>query len=150
MSLNFNQYATEGNTFIKNYAEAMSMENERDKAGRILTSVLHALRDIISTEESLQFIAQLPMFVKAVYVNGWSIKKKKVKARNMVDFIDLVRKHDGPAATNDFEYNDKVAEDHIRNTFKFLKKHVSKGEMEDIRDGLPKDLKNLIATYIEI
>ena len=150
MSLNFNQYASEGNAFMKNYAEAMSMENERDKAGRILTSVLHALRDIISTEESLQLIAQLPMFVKAVYVNGWTIKKKKVKARNLVDFIDLVRKHDGPAATNDFEYNDKVAEDHIRNTFKFLKTHVSKGEMEDIRDGLPKDLKNLISTYIEI
>lgn len=150
MGLNFNQYASEGNAFMKQYAKEMNLGDNRDKAGRILTSILHALRDIITTEESLQFIAQLPMFVKAVYVNGWTIRKKKVKARNMTEFIDLVRKHDGPAAINDFEYSEEVAEGYIQATFVFLRKYVSMGEMEDIRDGLPKDLKSMIASYIII
>ncbi|MGI9547388.1 MAG: DUF2267 domain-containing protein [Flavobacteriaceae bacterium] len=144
MALNFNQYATEGNTFIKEYAKEMNLAGNRDKAGRILTSILHALRDIISPTESLQFIAQLPMFLKAVYVNGWNLKKDKPRIKKMAEFIELVRKHDGPAAINDFEYSDEVAERYIDTTFIYLRKYVSLGEMEDIRDGLPKDLKSMI------
>lgn len=144
MALNFNNYAKEGNTFMKEYAKEMNLSDNRDKAGRILTSILHALRDIITPAESLQFVAQLPMFLKAVYVNGWSLKKDKPKVKRMPEFIDLVRKHDGPAAVNDFEYSDEVAEQYIDTTFIYLRKYVSLGEMEDIRDGLPKDLKSMI------
>ena len=89
MALNFNQYAAEGNRFMKEYTKQMGFGKDTDKAGRILSSILHALREIIPVEESLQFIAQLPMFIKAVYVNGWSIKKKKQKIKHMADFIDL-------------------------------------------------------------
>ncbi|MCE2613003.1 DUF2267 domain-containing protein [Flavobacteriaceae bacterium D16] len=148
MALNFNQYATEGNTFLKHYAKEMNLGDNREKAGRILTAILHALRDIITTEESLQFIAQLPMFLKAVYVNGWTIRRDRPKVRRIPEFIDLVRKHDGPAAINDFEYSDEVAEQYINTTFIYLRKYVSLGEMEDIRDGLPKELKSLIYSNI--
>ncbi|MBD0851110.1 DUF2267 domain-containing protein [Maribacter arenosus] len=148
MALNFNQYAAEGNTFLKNYAKEMNLGKDTDKAGRILSAILHALRDIIPTAESLQLIAQFPMFLKAVYVNGWTIKKERPKIKQMADFVDLVRKHDGPAAINDFEYNDEVAEQYIDTTFILLRKYVSLGEMEDIRDGLPKDLKTMIYSNI--
>jgi uncharacterized protein (DUF2267 family) len=73
MALNFTQFATEGNTFLKKYAKEMNLANNTDKAGRILSSILHALRDVITTQESLQLISQFPMFLKAVYVNGWTI-----------------------------------------------------------------------------
>lgn len=144
MALNFNQYATEGYTFLKDYTKEMNLGNDQDKAGRIFTAIMHALRDIIPTEESLQFIAQLPMFLKAVYVNGWTIKKKKPRVKHMAHFLDLVREHDGPAAINDFEYSDEVAERYVETTFIYLRKYVSMGEMKDIRDSLPKDLKSMI------
>ncbi|SEL26543.1 Uncharacterized conserved protein, DUF2267 family [Maribacter orientalis] len=144
MALNFNQYATEGNAFLKDYAKEMNMPNDRNKAGRVFTSIMHALRDIIPTEESLQLISQLPMFLKAIYVNGWSIKKEKPKVKNMAEFLDLVRAHDWPAAINDFEYSDEVAEQYVDTTFIYLRKYISLGEMEDIRDSLPKDLKSMI------
>lgn len=144
MALNFNQYATEGNTFLKEYTKEMNLGEDRDKAGRILTAILHALRDIIPPEESLQFIAQLPMFLKAVYVNGWRIKKDKPKVKHFAQFLDLVREHDGPSAVNDFEYSDEVAERYVDTTFIYLRKYVSLGEMQDLRDGLPKDLKSMI------
>ena len=148
MALNFNQYATEGNTFLKNYTKEMNLGDNKDKAGRILSSILHALRDIIPTEESLQLIAQFPMFLKAVYVNGWTIKKNRPKIKQMADFVDLVKKYDGPSAINDFEYNDEVAEQYIDTTFILLRQYISLGEMEDIRDGLPKDLKSMIYSNI--
>lgn len=144
MALNFNQYATEGNTFLKDYAKEMNMPHDRNRAGRIFTAIMHALRDIIPPQESLQFIAQLPMFLKAIYVNGWNIKKEKPKVKRMADFLDLVRTYDWPVEVNDFEYTDDLAERYVDTTFIYLRKYVSLGEMEDIRDALPKDLKSMI------
>ena len=148
MALNFNQYATEGNTFLKEYANKMGMKNEPEKAGRIFISIMHALREIIPVEESMQFIAQLPMFLKATYVNGWRIKKQKPKIKRMEDFIDLVKQFDGPAAINDFGYENDLTEKYIDVTFIYLRKYISLGEMQDIRDRLPKDLKSMIYSNI--
>ncbi|MBT8187969.1 MAG: DUF2267 domain-containing protein [Croceitalea sp.] len=148
MALNFNHYASEGNRFLKEYTKKMNLGEDTAKGGRILTSVLHALRDIIPINESFQFMAQLPMFLKAVYVHGWRPQSKKIKVKHLPDFIDLVRKHDGAAAVNDFEYSDEVAERYIKTTFIFLRNYVSLGELEDIRDSLPKDLKDLVYSNI--
>lgn len=145
MALNFNQYAAEGNTFLKMYAQEIGLSENRDSAGRILMSVLHGLRAIISTEESLQFISQLPMFLKAVYVNGWSMKKEHKKVKNMTEFIDLIRTFDGNTAFYDFE-TDEIAEEDIKTTFELLNKYVTPGEMEDIKGELPKKLKKIIST----
>ncbi len=144
MGFNFDQYTAEGNAFLNDYAKQLSMENDRDRAGRVMTSILYALRDIISPAESMQLIAQLPMFIKAIYVSGWAMGKKRTRVKNLTDFIQLMKKHDGTAANNDFGYEDDAAENFIRTTFLFLKRYVSQGELEDIRDVLPKDLKNII------
>ncbi|WP_222983392.1 DUF2267 domain-containing protein [Flagellimonas meishanensis] len=144
MALNFNQYATEGNTFLKDYAKQLGLEKDTEKAGRIFASIMHALREIIPVEESMQFIAQLPMFLKAVYVNGWRVKKRKPKIKRMDEFVELVKQMDEPAAINDYGYENELAEKYIDLTFIYLRKYVSLGEMEDIRDGLPKDLKSMI------
>ncbi|GGK18055.1 hypothetical protein GCM10007962_10310 [Yeosuana aromativorans] len=142
MALNFTQFATEGNTFLKKYAKEMNLANNTDKAGRILSSILHALRDVITTQESLQLISQFPMFLKAVYVNGWTIQKRQ-KIKTMTEFIDLVRKYDGVTSVHDFE-SDEVAENYIDTTFIILRKYISLGELEDLRTVLPKNLKSMI------
>ena len=142
MALNFNQFAKEANGFLKDYTEELCLDGDLDKAGRILSSILHGLREIISTEESLQLIAQFPMFLKAVYVNGWSSHKKK-KVKNMTDFIDLVREFDGTTSIYDFK-SDQVAESYIHSTFIMLRRYISLGELEDIRTELPKDLKHMV------
>lgn len=144
MALNFNQYANEGRSFLKAYTKHMGFGPDQDKAGRILTSTLHALRDIIPFEESLQLIAQFPMFLKAVYVNGWTTRRRPDRIKHMEEFIQMVREHDGVAAVNDFGYEDDLAEKYIQLTFTFLRKNVSLGELEDVRDSLPKDLKHMI------
>ncbi|MEX1383542.1 DUF2267 domain-containing protein [Lutibacter sp.] len=142
MSLNFNQFAAEANSFLKEYTKELNLKNDTDKAGRILTSVLHGLREIISIQESLQLIAQFPMFLKAVYVNGWSSHKKK-RVKNMEEFIDLIRDFNGVTAFHDFE-NEEQTENYIHTTFILLRKFISLGEMEDIRSELPKDLKSIV------
>lgn len=142
MSLNFNQFAVEANSFLKDYAKQMNLNNDVDKAGRILSSILHGLREVISTEESLQLIAQFPMFLKAVYVNGWSSHKKQ-KVKSFDDFLDLIRAFDGNTFLHDFGSDDQ-AENYIKTTFIALRKYISLGELEDIRTELPKDLKFMV------
>jgi len=142
MALNFNQFASEANVFLNEYAKKMNLNDDTEKAGRVLSSILHGLREVISIEESIQLIAQLPMFLKAVYVNGWSLRKKR-KIKNTEEFIDLIREFDGGTSLYDFA-NDDIAENYIVITFIMLRKYISLGELEDIRSGLPKDIKSLI------
>lgn len=142
MALNFNHFAAEANTFLKEYSKEMNLVNDTEKAGRILSSILHALREVISVEESIQLMAQFPMFLKAVYVNGWTTRKRD-KVKNMTEFIDLVRKYDGVTSVHDFE-SDEIAENYIDTTFILLRKYISFGELEDIRSELPKDLKSMV------
>lgn len=142
MSLNFNQYAREGNAFLKDYAKKLNMPDDTDRAGRILSSILHGLRKVITVEESLQLISQFPMFLKAVYVNRWTTRKKQ-KVKNMTEFIDLIRELDGVIALHDFG-SEEIAENYINSTFMMLRKYVSLGELEDLRTVLPRDLKSMV------
>ncbi len=119
------------------------MEQDPDRAGRILTSVLHAFREIIPTAESFQFMAQLPMFLKAVFVNGWSLNRRGPKIKNQEQFMKLVREQNPQSANVDFGYDLEDTVRYVEATFIFLRQYVSSGEMKDIRDTLPKDLKNL-------
>jgi uncharacterized protein (DUF2267 family) len=146
MALNFNQFAAEANTFMKTYTKELGLAEDTKKAGRILSAILHAFRDVISMEESLQLIAQFPMFLKAVYVNGWT-KHKTDKIKTMTDFIDLVRKYDGVTSVHDFE-SDEKAENYIDTTFILLRRYISLGEMEDLRSELPKELKSMVYSNI--
>jgi uncharacterized protein (DUF2267 family) len=141
MALNYNQFAVEANTFLRKYTKELNLEST-DQAGRILSSILHGLRDVISIEESLQLIAQFPMFLKAVYVNGWTSHKKE-KIKTLTEFIDVVRKYDGVTSIHDFG-SDELAEKYIDLTFIVLRKYISLGELEDLRSELPKDLKSMV------
>ncbi|MDH5415548.1 MAG: DUF2267 domain-containing protein [Flavobacteriaceae bacterium] len=142
MALNFNQFAAEANEFMKDYTKELMLDGDTEKAGRILSSTLHGLREVISFEESLQLMAQFPMFLKAVYVNGWSAPKKK-RVKNINDFIDLVRSFDGAPAMYDFK-SYELSEQYINSTFLLLRRYISSGELEDIRTELPKDLKSIL------
>lgn len=142
MALNFKQFEIEANEFMKDYNHELNLGGDMEKAGRILSAILHGLRELISFEESLQLLAQLPMFMKAVYVNGWSSHKKN-KIKTMNEFIDLIRKYDAPTAMHDFETYE-LSEKYITATFMLLRRYVSLGELDDIRSELPKDLKYML------
>ena len=148
MALNFNQFAAEANEFLKEYDKELMLDGDRDKAGRILSSILHGLREVIPTEESLQLLAQLPMFLKAVYVNGWTVRKRN-KVKNMNEFVDLIRDFDGLTSMHDFS-SYELAIQYIHTTFLLLSRYISSGELNDIKSGLPKDLKAIVYHKIMI
>lgn len=149
MALNFDKYAQAGNQFINELGVALDHPENRESTGRKLKAVLHTLRDQLNVEESVQLISQLPMFLKAVYVENWTPHKPKNKIRQIDEFYEHVRTSN--ARTLDFDFPTiKDANRTVAVVIYMLKKYVSEGEMEDIKAVLPKELKPLIEIAVVI
>ena len=142
MTPNFDKYAQKSNLFLKEVANELHIPEDRGKALRILRAVLHGLRDRIPPQESLQLIAQLPMFIKAIYVESWKWSPNNKGLRHLDDFMMSVKKHDGVSGPNDFE-NPEQTEKNIKAVFRVLKRHVSEGEIADVVATLPSSLRPL-------
>ena len=144
MTLNFEKYAQTGHTFVKKIATELGDKNDTSTAGRILRSTLHVLRDQSSAEESMHFISQLPMFIKAIYVDGWkAFGKKKAKVRHLDDFIEEVHKQNRATGHDDFSSQEGCYLA-VHAVFRVIKAYVSEGELEDLRHTLPEELKPLL------
>lgn len=140
--MNFEKYAAKGNLFIKELAQELGDPDNRARAGRVLKAVLRALRDRLSHEESMHLLAQLPMCIKALYVDGWKLTKTPEKIRSIPDFIAEVRKHDSPRGELDFA-DDEQAVQAVKAVFRVIKRHISDGEAQDVEAELPRQLKEL-------
>lgn len=144
MALNFDQFAGEGNKFLKDFAQELGYPDDRPRAARVLRSLLHTLRDLMTPEENVELLSQFPMFLKAAYVDGWSLRgSKKPRIRTMDDFIKEVRRRDGSASEHDFETDNDV-DKAATVLFLVLRRYVSLGELEDIKAVLPKQLKPML------
>lgn len=142
MNSHIEKYIQKTNTIINEVAEALHAPGDTDKALRALRVVLHALRNRLTTEENLELVAQLPMLLKGLYVDGWSLRLQPVRIRHIIDFIDEVRWTGGDVWDNDFPDEDSTL-DAITAVFSVLKHHVSAGEIRHIIDVLPRELKQL-------
>lgn len=143
MALNFNKYVTDGEQFVKEVATELETPGDVARGGRILRAVLHAFRNRMTVTESLQLISQLPMLIKAIYVDGWRLNKEARTIRHLGDFIEAVREAGGRATLSDF-VTDYEVEKAIHAVFKVLKNHVSEGEIQDVLATLPVELKPLL------
>ncbi|MGZ8557021.1 MAG: DUF2267 domain-containing protein [Chitinophagaceae bacterium] len=145
MSLNFEKYTAKGNEFVRLVADELDVS--RDKAGRIIRAVLHSLRNRLSHEESFQLMAQLPMVLKGIYVDGWHFDKDFTRISHLKNFLEEVRQEDGGLAGYDFG-NDAKAGVAVASVFKAMTYFVSEGEMKDIIDVMPAELKEFIKKNI--
>ena len=106
------------------------------KAYLALRTVLHALRDRLTVQEAVQLGAQLPMLIRGFYYEGWTLKGKPHKERHKEDFLDHIRDAFPDDVTVD-------AQRVCRTVFRVLARHTSKGEIEDVKHVLPKELREL-------
>ncbi len=111
--------------------------NDRpQKAYLALRAVLHALRDRLTVDEAVQLGAQLPMLIRGLYYEGWTLKGKPRKERHEKEFLDHIAKAFKEDAVMDPRH---VA----RAVFKVLSRRTSSGEIEDVKHILPKPLREL-------
>ena len=103
-----------------------------------LRAVLHALRDRLTTPEIAQLGAQLPIFIRGLYYEGWNPSQTPVKSRSKNLFFRQVRAEFMHTRNPDID-----PEQVTRAIFRVLAKHISKGELDQVRAILPQELRDL-------
>jgi uncharacterized protein (DUF2267 family) len=142
--MKFEQYAAEANKFVMEVAQELGNPEDTNSAYRIMKSVLHTVREILSPEESLHLIAQLPLAIKGVYVDSWHLPARR-RIRSMEEFLECLRSQNVPSAARDFG-DDQTAKHHIKIVLNVLKRHVATGEIQDMIDQFPTELIELWLT----
>ncbi len=123
------------NAWLKGLVEELGWQ-DRHRAYRALRAVLHALRDRLTVEETADLGAQLPMLIRGLYYEGWTPSGKPVKERKREDFLAHIEAafRDEPAT-----FPEAVA----RAVFQVLQRHVSAGEIGDVKQILPTQIRAL-------
>lgn len=145
MAVEFNQYAARGNELLARLDKELGNKG-REHAGRVLRAVLHALRNRISPEESLQLIAQLPMALKGLYVDGWKLSTIHKSVKTLDDLTDEIITEGGRTTWRDFS-SKADAMLALRSVMKVLSQFISPGEWKDIAAIMPEDLRAEVKTW---
>jgi len=139
----FDNHCQEANRFIKDLALQLGTPDDTDHAIRILRCVFKALRRRIIPDESLHIISQLPLILKGLYVDGWDINEPLSEAKTFDEFLFDIRNNTEASSGVDFA-NDELARKKITTVFSALKEFVSEGELDHIRDELPKEIAEIV------
>ena len=126
------------NLWLDELADYLDLES-RQKAYKALRAVLHTLRDVLSVEENAQLSAQLPLIIRGIYFEGWKPGGDVLHLRNKRTFLGYIYHHLHPG----FNEVDIDTERVAKAVFLLLSRHISEGEIEDIKALLDKPIKDV-------
>ncbi|MEU1397037.1 DUF2267 domain-containing protein [Micromonospora zamorensis] len=125
------------NLILKDIENAYGWPKERrNQSYAALRTVLHLLRDRLPVDESVEFAQQLPVLVRGIYFDGWVPSDVPIKL-NRDDFLYEVRQG--------FPYDAKGGPERVTQVvLDTLRRHVTQGEWQDVKDTMPKDLAKMM------
>lgn len=116
---------------------AADLDLDAHQAYRALRAVLHALRDRLSPVEAAELAAQMPMLIRGLYYEGWTPTGKPHRVKRPEEFLEHVR------AELSGGFDDERAAEAVAAVFRLLNRHISAGELDDVRHCLPHALRAL-------
>lgn len=123
------------NIWLKDLMQELQWDDYQ-RAYRALRTVLHALRDRLPIEEATDLGAQLPMLVRGFYYEGWSPGHTPVPEHKLEQFLEHINvQFQGEP--------DADGEQITRAVFRTINKHVTAGEIEDVKHNLPEAIRAL-------
>lgn len=121
--------------WINDLERSMDWQN-KPRAYRLLKAVLHALRDHLQVNEAADLGAQLPTLIRGVYYEQWRPAATPVKNRHLDGFLAMV---DKSFAADPLDDTSEAA----AAVFALLSNKISAGEIADVRQCLPAELRAL-------
>jgi len=101
-----------------------------------LRAVLHCPRDRLTVNEAAQLADQLPMLVRGIYYEAWHPAGKPEKIRSRDEFLSRISAH--------FSRTRPINAEHAaRAVFQVLQDHVSAGEIREVMEELPHEIRML-------
>lgn len=119
------------NTWLRDILSQLNWQS-KDSAYQALRGTLHALRDRLPAEEAVNLAAQLPLLVKGMYYDGWTLRDKPEKFKKE-EFARRVHEQFG------FDESINPAEI-IRAVLRVMYRHMGDGELRDVRSNMSKDI----------
>jgi uncharacterized protein (DUF2267 family) len=111
---------------------------DRHRAYHALRVVLHSLRDHLPMEQVIALGAQLPMLIRGFYYEGWRPNGKPRRERRREEFLDHI--------TEQLAGSSIASEEVVRGILHVLNMHLSGGQIEAVKQCLPKELRSLWPT----
>jgi uncharacterized protein (DUF2267 family) len=131
---NFSHAANQAQQWVNELAEDLKWNEQ--KAYRLLRSVLHTLRDWLSPQEMADLSAQLPVLIRGIYFEGWNPMEAPAFDRKKRDFVIRVRAN--MVGDSDIDIDAPISA-----VFKLLDRHISHGEIVQVRNSMKKSLREL-------
>jgi uncharacterized protein (DUF2267 family) len=125
------QQAQEWIKQVRDYADLA----DEDQAYSVLRAVLHQLRDRLTLEEAFDLAVQLPTLVRGVYFEAYQPRGRHEKIRSKQRLLE-----DLAARLQPHRIPPEIA---VRAVFATLASRCDPGEIADVVDQLPSELKAL-------
>ena len=110
--------------------------DDKNRSYRLLRATLHTLRDWLSVDEAADLAAQLPLLIRGIYYEGWNPSATPVPERKLEQFFDRIQ-HE---FRTDPLKNPQLC---VSAVFAVLSERVSKGEIDQVKNSMRKELRNL-------
>jgi uncharacterized protein (DUF2267 family) len=123
--------------WINDTAEELSTEDSQ-QAYRVLRAFLHALRDHLTVDEAANLAAQLPIFVRGVFYEGWEPSRTPEHDRDVDTFLPRIADDAGLTGETEASFAAAAAS-------RVLRRHVSTGEGDSVLNALPQPLRELVS-----
>ncbi len=91
--------------------------------------------------------SQLPMFLKAVYVDNWKYSEKPTQVNTREQFLTEIKKHQYQYGESEFRWQQHT-EEIVAVVFRELTTYISEGESKHIVAQLPKELEEFFSESI--
>lgn len=109
---------------------------DKQRSYHALRAVLHALRDRLTVEEAAHLAAEMPLLVRGIFYEGFRPAHMPRAIDSEAAFLERIEQElndIGPLAPRDA----------AAAVFAVLERHVSAGEMAQVRRMLPRDIRRL-------
>lgn len=125
------------NTWLKEIGEQIGPDRQR--CYQALRAVLFSLRDRLDPNEAAHLAAQLPMLVRGIYYEGYRPAGKPERIRSRDEFLEKIGSH--------LETRPLGADEAARAVFKVLDHYLDPGEMAEVKQSLPRDIRTLFPVH---
>lgn len=123
------------NEWVHQLDELVPWEDS-NKSFRLLRATLHTVRDQLGVEETAQLSAQLPLFLRGVFFDGWDPSRTPSTLREKPDVVGRVIDGMSPDSLDDPEAA-------INAVLSLLNTRISAGEIRDVRNSMRKSVRDM-------